>query len=267
MSNESRYGLLSETSGMDVTRNPERERHLPPSAALGWLAAGSRDFLAHPGLSLAYGLAVFAVSALCIWLLVSYGLDYIIFPALAGFMIVAPVLAVGLYQKSRDLEDGQRPTMRRMVAVQPRSGAQIFFTGLLLSLLMLVWMRAAVLLYALFFGVGEFPGMDRIVGILFTTPTGLSLLVVGTLVGGLFAAFGFAVSVFSIPRLLDERTDAFTAMASSMAMVWNNLVPMIAWGAIVLVLFVASVATGLLGLIVVFPLLGHATWHAYKAMR
>ncbi|MFI7843908.1 hypothetical protein, partial [Acinetobacter baumannii] len=69
------------------------------------------------------------------------------------------------------------------------------------------------------------------------------------------------------PMLLDERVDAFTAMGLSAALVWNNLAPMLVWGAIVLALFLASVATGFLGLIVVFPLLGHATWHAYKAMR
>ncbi len=102
---------------------------------------------------------------------------------------------------------------------------------------------------------------------LFTTPTGWAMLVVGTLVGGLFAAFAFAISVFSIPMLLDRRTDALTAMGTSMAMVWNNIVPMIAWGAIVLVLFIVSIATLLIGLIVIFPLLGHATWHAYRAMR
>ena len=151
--------------------------------------------------------------------------------------------------------------------VKPRAGAQIFFTGLLLCLLMVLWMRAAVLIYALFFGIRPFPGLDHIVYSIFTTPVGLAMLFVGTLVGGLFAAFGFAISVFSVPMLLDQRTDALTAMATSMAMVWNNLVPMIAWGAIVLALFAVSVATGLIGLIVIFPLLGHATWHAYRAMR
>ena len=132
---------------------------------------------------------------------------------------------------------------------------------------MLLWMRAAVLIYALFFGIRPFPGLDHVVSTLFTTPVGLAMLFVGTLVGGLFAAFGFAISVFSIPMLLDQRTDALTAMATSMAMVWNNLVPTIAWGGIVLALFAVSVATGLIGLIVIFPLLGHATWHAYRAVR
>lgn len=92
------------------------------------------------------------------------------------------------------------------------------------------------------------------------------MLIVGTAIGGLFASFAFAVSVFSVPMLLDRRVDALTAMATSMKLVWNNLPPMIAWGAMVLVLFGICVATGLIGMIVIFPLLGHATWHAYKAV-
>jgi uncharacterized membrane protein len=182
-------------------------------------------------------------------------------------MIVAPVLAVGLYEKSRAIENGEQPTLGAMLRVKPRAGAHMFFTGLLLCLLMLLWMRAAVLVYALFFGIRPFPGLDHIIGALLTSPMGLAMIIIGTLIGGLFAAFGFAISVFSVPMLLDQDTDALTAMATSMAMVWNNLVPMITWGAIVLALFAVSVGTGLVALIVVFPLLGHATWHAYKAIR
>jgi uncharacterized membrane protein len=92
------------------------------------------------------------------------------------------------------------------------------------------------------------------------------MLFVGTAIGGLFAAFAFAISVFAVPMLLDRRVDALTAMGTSMRLVWNNLHPMIAWGAMVLVLFAVCIATGLFGMIVIFPLLGHATWHAYKAI-
>ena len=109
--------------------------------------------------------------------------------------------------------------------------------------------------------------MNEIVPMLLTTPTGWVLLLVGSAVGALFAAFAFAISVFAVPMLLEERTDAMTALGTSMAMVWNNLAVMIAWGAIVLGLFVLSMATGFLGLILVFPVLGHATWHAYSAIR
>jgi uncharacterized membrane protein len=93
------------------------------------------------------------------------------------------------------------------------------------------------------------------------------MLVVGTAVGGLFAAFSFAISVVSIPMLLDKPVDALTAMGRSLALVWHNLPVMLVWGAIVLALFLVSIATGLLGLILVVPLLGHATWHAYEAVR
>ena len=132
----------------------------------------------------------------------------------------------------------------------------MLFTGVLLCLLMLLWMRAAVIIYALFFGLLPFPGLRHIAAMLFTTPTGWALLIVGTVVGALFAAFSFAISAFSIPMMLEERVDALTAMGTSMALVWNNLPVMLAWGAIVLALFLLSLATGLLGLIVVFPAAG-----------
>jgi uncharacterized membrane protein len=153
-----------------------------------------------------------------------------------------------------------------MLIVRPRAGAQVFFTGLLLCLLMLLWMRAAVLLYALFFGVTPFPGLDRIAGMLLGTAYGWAMLIVGAAIGGLFAAFAFAISVFSVPMLLDRPVDALTAMGTSMKLVWNNIGPMITWGAMVLLLFAVCVATGFIGMIVVFPLLGHATWHAYRAV-
>jgi uncharacterized membrane protein len=247
---------------------PDRglNRHLAPSAAMQWLRAGWRDLMIQPAPSLAYGIGVFAVSAAIVAGLFSFGLDYILFPAFAGFMVVGPVLAVGLYEKSRRIAAGDLVTLTDMVFVRPASG-QILFTGVLLCGLMLLWMRAAVIIYALFFGLVDFPGLDHIAAMLFTTPTGWMLLAVGSAVGALFAAFSFAISAFSIPMLLEERADALTAMGTSVQLVWNNLPVMLMWGAIVLVLFLLSLATGLLGLIVVFPLLGHGTWHAWRAIR
>lgn len=236
-------------------------------AALSWLGAGWRDLWRDPAPSLLYGLAVFAVSAVIVWGLFRLGLDYILFPALAGFMVMGPLLAIGLYQKSRAIEQGEPVSLSRMIFVKAASGGQVWYTGAILSLLMLVWMRAAVIIYALFFGLRPFPGLHDVAAMLFGTPVGWAMLLVGTVVGGLFAAFSFAISAFAIPMLLDERVDAFTAMGTSISMVWRNLPVMIAWGAIVLALFLVTVATGLLGLIVVFPLLGHATWHSYRALR
>jgi uncharacterized membrane protein len=260
------YWLLSETSSIWDTRDAHLNRRLPLLEGLRWLSLGWRDLWIGPGASLAYGLGVFLLSVVLVWMLVRFGWDYILFPALAGFMIVAPFLAIGLYEKSRSIEAGQDIRLGAMLLVRPRAGAQVFFAGLLLCTLMLLWMRAAVLLYALFFGVTPFPGFDHIVGMLFGTLYGWTMLVVGTVIGGLFAAFAFAVSVFSVPMLLDRRVDALTAMGTSVKLVWNNIAPMIAWGAMVLLLFAACVATGLLAMIVIFPLLGHATWHAYRAV-
>ncbi|WP_315918307.1 DUF2189 domain-containing protein [Mesorhizobium sp. SP-1A] len=243
-----------------------RRRNLPASAAFGWLAAGWRDLWNHPGPSLAYGIAVFAVSLAIVWGLFAFRLDYILFPALAGFMVVGPLIAIGLYQKSRAIEQGEPVSLRNMLLVNARSGGQVLFTGAILCLLMLLWMRAAVIVYALFFGLRPFPGLDHIAQMLFVTPTGWAMLLVGSAVGGLFAAFSFAISTFSVPMLLDQKVDAFTAMGTSISLVWNNKPVMLTWGLIVLALFLLSVATGLVGLIIAFPLLGHATWHSYRAI-
>jgi uncharacterized membrane protein len=242
-------------------------RDLPTSAAFGWLREGWRDLTLRPGLSLLYGLAVFLASLAVVGGMFLLGWDHILFPALAGFMVVGPVLAVGLYEKSRCIAAGEPVTLRPMLFVEAKSGGQILFIGAILCLLMLLWMRAAVIIYALFFGLRPFPGLDHIASMLFTTPIGWSMLAVGTVVGGLFAAFSFAISAVAIPMLLNERLDAFTAMGTSMALVWNNLPVMLTWGAIVLVVVLLSLIPGMLGLIVAFPLLGHATWHAYKTLR
>jgi uncharacterized membrane protein len=242
-------------------------RGYPPSMAFAWLAAGWRDFTTQPGPSVAYGLGVFVVSLAVVAGFVRFGWDYILFPAFAGFMVIGPLLAVGLYQKSRRLAAGEPVSLADMIFVRPASGGQILFTGVLLCVLMLLWMRAAVILYALFFGLLPFPGLGHIAPMLFTTPTGWALLVVGTAIGALFASFSFAISVLAIPMLLEQRIDCLTAMGTSMQLVWNNLPALLAWGVIVLALFVLSLVTGLLGLIVAFPLLGHGTWHVYRAFR
>lgn len=242
-------------------------RPLTPSDPLQWIAQGYRDLTTAPAISVGYGLLIFVLSVAMVGGLVASGRDYILFPAFAGFMVIGPVLAIGLYEKSRRIAEGLPLRVSSIIFVVPRSGGQILFTGVLLCLLMMLWMRAAVLIYALFFGLLPFPGLDHVAPMLFTTTVGWAMLVVGTAVGGLFAAFSFAISAFSIPMLLDEHTDALTAMGSSMALVWTNLRVLLIWAAIVLVLFLAGLATGMLGLIVIYPLLGHATWHAYRAVQ
>ena len=249
-----------------LPREHSWKRNVPPAAAYDWLSAGWRDFTIQPAASVSYGVLVFLVSVVTVVGLFALHLDYILFPAFAGFMVAGPIIGIGLYEKSRRIEQGKPVNLWNMIFVKPESGGQILFAGVLLLGLTLLWMRAAVILYALFFGLQPFPGLDRIVPMLFTTQIGWAMLVVGGAVGGLFAAFAFAISAFSIPMLLSERTDALTAMGTSMALVWNNLPVMLTWAAIMLVLIFAGMITGLLGMIVVFPVLGHGSWHAYRAM-
>lgn len=249
-----------------LPREKTWNRNIAPAAAFGWLSAGWRDFAIQPASSVAYGFLVFLVSAGTVVGLFAFGLDYILLPAFAGFMVVGPVLGIGLYEKSRLISAGKPVSLWRMIFVRPKSGGQLLFAGVLLFLLTCLWMRAAVIVYALFFGLRPFPGIDHIAPMLFTTELGWAMLLVGSAIGGLFAAFAFAISAFAIPMLLSERVDALTAMGTSMALVWHNLPVMLTWAAIMLALIFVGIATGLLGMIVVFPVLGHGSWHAYRAV-
>ena len=148
------------------------KRNVAPAAALGWLSAGWRDFKNEPAASISYGVLVFLVSVVTVVGLFALHLDYILFPAFAGFMVVGPIIGVGLYEKSRRIEEGKQVSLWSIIFVKPESGGQILFAGVLLFLLSLLWMRAAVILYALFFGLRPFPGLDHILPMLFTTATG-----------------------------------------------------------------------------------------------
>lgn len=241
-------------------------RNLPAGAAFDALSAGWRDFRHDPMGSLAYGAALFVISIAVLWVLHRFGLLYLVLPAIAGFMIVGPFMAIGLYRKSAALTHGHEMHLTEMRRSRRSSAGQLAYAGLMLGLLLLFWLRAADLLYALFFGLIPFPGYEEALINTFTTVRGWGLLVSGGFVGGIFAAFAFAISLFAIPMIEFEGRDALTAMGLSFAMVSKNLVPAFTWGVIVTVGVGIAVLTGLLGMIVIFPVLGHGTWHLYHAM-
>lgn len=250
-------------------RRPETTlaKGLPAHAALRWLTAGFRDLCVSPGPSLAYGALLVLISYATLGALYAIGLLHLALPAISGFLIVGPFLAIGLYEKSRRVSEGKPVTLAGMMLVRPASRVQLAYAGLMLGLLVLFWLRAADLLYALFFGIAPYPGAEDAMTKVLTTTPGWGLLFVGTGVGGLFAAFAFALSLFSVPMLMVERRDALTAMGLSFAMTTQNLAPCLVWGCIVAIGMALSAATGLLALAVVFPLLGHGTWHAWCAIR
>ncbi|WP_262693714.1 DUF2189 domain-containing protein [Kordiimonas aquimaris] len=243
-------------------------RGLPVHAPFDWLKAGVRDTFASPVSSLSYGLAVFLISVAFVAVMFRFGFSYFLFPAIAGFMVLGPFIATGLYGKSRLLAAGAAGvSTREMLSVKPKSPGQLLLVGIVLMLIMTFWLRFAVVLYALFFGLAPFGGLEQTIDTLFLTNTGRTLLMVGSAVGGLMAAFSFSISAFSIPMLMNEKKDTMTAVALSVVIAWMNKSVVFVWGSIVLALFLFSVANAFVGLIVIFPILGHGTWHAYQAMR
>ncbi len=215
-----------------------------------WLDAGWADYKANRELSLIYGGVLVALGWITIGLLKLTALEWMILPLLAGAVLVGPLATVGLYVVARG---------ERSVA----SAGQIALVGVTLMVFALVWIRAATILFAITYGLRPFLGFWDTLALMLTTPSGWALLIGGSLVGGLFAALGFAISAFSLPMLVDREIDGFSAMGLSFNATTQNFKVAVAWGATITALTGIGILTGLLGLIVIFPVLGYATWHAY----
>jgi len=239
-------------------------RRVPLERPWTWLAADWRDMWRAPGVSLIYGGVFAAISMALTGGLLATGMEYLLPPLAAGFMLVGPMLAVGLYETSRRLEASEPVTLGAALFVVTRSPTKLAFLGVLLALALLIWMRIASLLFALFFGTLDFPPLNEILPMLFFTWEGLGLLIVGSAFGAVLAAAVFAISVVSVPLLMARDVDAVTAMIVSVRAVRANLVVLALWAWLIAVLTGFGLIPAYLGLIVTFPLVGHATWHAYR---
>ncbi|NYZ12406.1 DUF2189 domain-containing protein [Azospirillum sp. RWY-5-1] len=228
-----------------------------------WLAAGWRDMLAAPLISLAYGLLAVVSSFVLVAGLAMYGMHYLVLPMAAGFMLIGPVLAVGLYETSRRLERGEHAGLWPVVMAYRQNGTQIAAIGLALMVVFFAWIRLAFLIFMLFFSM-EPPPLDLLVERIFFSEVTLPFLITGTVAGGFMAAAVFSMSVVAIPMLLDRDCDAFTAMATSITAVRENPRTMLVWAALIALFISAGLATGFVGLLIAFPLIGHASWHAYR---
>ena len=237
-------------------------RRLPASAPFGWLAAGWRDYCAHLLPSTFYGLC-FATMG---WLIVfTFRNAYEYVSALVtGFFLVGPFFAIGLYdlsrRRERGLPGGLAPTLD---AWRGNMGAIGMF-GLVLGIVLLVWARASLIVFALLY-TGEMPNVAGFVGQVVSIEN-IEFLVAYVCVGGFFALLVFAISVVSVPMLLDRNTDGVVAVVTSLRAVGANLPAMFVWGAIIVALIAAGFALYFVGLVVTVPVIGHATWHAYRAL-
>lgn len=241
-----------------------RINRISMDAPWSWLAKGWRDMWRQPALSLGYGFAFVVISAGLTGLLVWAELFSLVLPLGAGFLLVGPLLAVGLYEISRRLEQGAPVTARDVIFVAVASPVQLAYVGVMLALIYLAWIRIATLLFAIFFGVQAIPPFEQFFPALILEPRGLALLVTGTVIGGILALVTYAATVVSIPMLLDRDVDAVTAVLTSIQAVRANPAPMLLWAWLILVLTAFGIASLFIGLIVTFPLVGHATWHAYR---
>lgn len=248
----------------DVSLQTEREleglpfvapcRRLPLSAPIEWLRLGWRDFRRAPRVSLYYGgilVLLCYVLAYFTWRLGGYVL---ILSLLSGFVFIAPVLAIGLYSISCQLQRGLRPKIGYCLREGRRHlGNELVYSAILL-VIFLVWARAASMVHV-FFPVEAHPHL-----------TDLALfLTVGSLVGALFATLVFTASAFSLPMMLDRRVDTVTAVLTSVNAVMTNKAALLLWALFIVLALVIGFMTAFLGLAVLMPVIGYATWHGYRA--
>jgi uncharacterized membrane protein len=237
-------------------------RRVGLGAPLRWLRAGAGDLTRAPGPSLFYGCA-FALAGWSIYAVfqfayaLAYGLTW-------GFLLVGPYLAAGLYDISRRLQAGERVSLApTLLAWRANLGGFSVFS-IVLTVLMLLWSRASLIVFALYFSTN----LPSVKDLLLQT---LSLehwefLLAYFALGAVFAQAAFSISVVSIPMMMDRKTDAIVAAITSTRAMFENPLPLLVWALLIVGLTAVGFATGFLGLIVTTPILGHATWHAYREL-
>lgn len=235
---------------------------ITPEATTTWLGRGFSDFAAHPGIGLSYGLAFAAIGWLLTFGLEFMGMGSLILPLSGGFLLVAPLAACGLYEVSRRRETGEPISLGISLSAIFRN-RHMADMGLALMLVFFAWCQVAMILFALFFGSHP-PALGSFFTQIVMAPQGIPFLATGSLVGAIFAAVAFSLSVVSLPMLMDSEVSALNAMRTSLAVVRRNSLCMIGWAATLAVLGAFGLSSLFIGLIITLPIAAHASWHAYR---
>ncbi len=219
-----------------------------------WISKGWSDIRRAPRQSLTWGAVLVILSYLISAAAWRWGNLGLYLGLVSGFVFVGPWLALTLYAISRRLELGRKVSLARSVADAAQSVRGALFFAVMLIIVLLVWARAANTLYIFFPAMAE-PGWADL----------MVFLGIGSAVGAMFSAVVFAASAFSLPMLMDRRADAVTAVVTSINAVLRNKGPMLVWAGIIVASVILGALTAWLGFLLILPLLGHATWHAYRA--
>lgn len=261
---------MSDPSAIENSQPPGEARPspFPPvrkvalAAPFAWLALGWGDLRRAPVASLSYGVAF----ALMGWLihLVFQRMVELTSALTAGFLLLGPFLATGLYDISRRLQRGEPVALgQTLTAWRSNLGAFSLF-ALCLTVIMLVWARASLVTFALFFSSGM-PTLKNFFGQVISADH-VDFLVTYFAVGAVFASIAFAVSVVSVPMMLDRGTDTVVAALTSVRALFANPGPLLLWAALIALIVGLGFATLFVGLVVAVPWIGHATWHAYQSL-
>ncbi len=228
------------------------------------LGKGLSDFRQAPIYGIVFG-AIFAALGVVLYLqFVVWQSDISIVPLAAGFPLIGPFVAVGMYEVSRLIERGESVSwLSVMQAIYAERKRQIPSIAFVVLFIFLIWVYMAHLVFALSFGLKPLTNVMSSTDILMTKE-GITMLLMGSVVGGFLSFVLFSITVIGIPLLVDREIDVVTAMITSFSLVLNNMVVMLSWGVIVGLLLLVAMIPMFLGLIVVLPVLGHATWHLYK---
>jgi uncharacterized membrane protein len=232
------------------------------TAALG---AGWRDFLRAPLIGLFFG-GIYTAGGLAILLfLVVYHEPWWIIPIAVGFPLIGPFVAVGLYETSRRLEAGEPLDWRQiLMVILAQRKRQVAWMAFVVLFIFWMWLYEVRMLLAIFLGFKSFSSIDAFITVVTTSSEGILFLLVGTAVGAAISFILFCTTVVAIPLLLDRDLDLITAIICSFKSVLDNLAPMIGWGIAIVALTFAALLPAFFGLLIVLPVLGHATWHLYK---
>ena len=228
------------------------------------LAAGWQDFRRAPVLGAVFSAVYVLGGWLVLWAMTTKGQVWWTLPASAGFPILGPFIACGFYEISRRLEAGEPLVAREIFGVIFRQkDRQIPAIAAVIVVYFLFWNFLSHMIFALFLGNATMTNVSSSFAV-FTSPEGLAMLAFGTAVGAVFATLLFSLTVVSLPMLLDREVDFVTAMLTSFALVRENPGVMLGWGALIGTCLFVAMLPGFLGLFLVLPLFGHASWHLYR---